>query len=711
MMGKGFFYILLSFFLFSSLPAEEQFRTFSTPTGQSFIGKVVGYEGQTFILTNQSGQLFQVPYNALSKADKDYLVQAVQEKRIPKGRPQVTAPPTTKTEPSAANMHTTAATSSLKGVDFHSQIMPILQARCNDCHKAPYEDNGRTKNPKAGLRFDSFDWLLKGNDDGPVVIAGDTDGSILFEVITLPPDDDMIMPPKGDPLTSAQIDLFRRWILEGASEKPSGKVVPPNTTKKDELADSSTKTEDNQVHKAPQKKASSFKPGSFFAHVVVPLGVSPDEALAKIQGSKPKPGEPIDFDRHVLPILEQKCNSCHHAPFDRAGRLVNPKASLRFDTFSEVMKGNLDGPVIVANDLEKSRLYSVMNLPEDDDLFMPPKGGPVETEQIDIIKRWIEEGAKPSKNSVSDTMGGIPAADEPVSFKHHILPLFERICLECHGEPYVKNGRTIKPTAGLQLNSHEWVMKGNLDGTIVTAGDYTDSALFQVIMLPDDDPEIMPPKGDPLSEEEKTMIKRWILEGASEQPAAVAADPNAPPKVKEKTELAVGDANNKSSLLDLLAKRASPLTKSQINGAMSTGALVTPLSERNPLVRAEFASFASEINDSALKAFSSIKSNISHLDISRTKVSDTALKDAGAMPNLTWLNARNTIVSDNGLKSLSNLNHLSYINLSGTKVSDRGLPVIGSLKNLKEIYLWNSQVTEKGVSSLRQSLPEAKIIF
>ena len=58
-----------------------------------------------------------------------------------------------------------------------------------------------------------------------IIEAGDTEGSILFEVITLPPDDDMIMPPKGDPLTAEQVDLFRRWILEGASEKPTGKVV------------------------------------------------------------------------------------------------------------------------------------------------------------------------------------------------------------------------------------------------------------------------------------------------------------------------------------------------------------------------------------------------------------------------------------------------------------------------------------------------------
>ena len=193
------------------------------------------------------------------------------------------------------------------------------------------------------------------------------------------------------------------------------------------------------------------------------------------------------------------------------------------------MKGNLDGPVIVANNLEKSRLYTVLNLPEDDDLFMPPKGGPMDQEQKDVIKRWIEEGAKPSKNSVSATKGGIPAPDEPVSFTNHILPLFEKRCLNCHGETYVKNGRTIKPTAGLQLNTHEMFLKGNLDSTIVSPGDPTSSALYQVVILPDNDRSLS--SKESLSEDERTMIKRWILEGASLEPAAEACY-NAKPKPK-----------------------------------------------------------------------------------------------------------------------------------------------------------------------------------
>ena len=81
MMGKGFLSLFIVTFLFSSLQAEEPFRVFKTPSGKSFEGKVVGYEGQTFILTNKSGQLFQVPFNALSNTDKAYLVEGKRAKK------------------------------------------------------------------------------------------------------------------------------------------------------------------------------------------------------------------------------------------------------------------------------------------------------------------------------------------------------------------------------------------------------------------------------------------------------------------------------------------------------------------------------------------------------------------------------------------------------------------------------------------------------
>ena len=60
------------------------------------------------------------------------------------------------------------------------------------------------------------------------------------------------------------------------------------------------------------------------------------------------------------------------------------------------MKGNLDGPVIVPNDLDKSRPYSVLNLQRTMISLCHPRWS-MDQEQKDIIKRWIEEGAKPQK--------------------------------------------------------------------------------------------------------------------------------------------------------------------------------------------------------------------------------------------------------------------------------------------------------------------------
>jgi hypothetical protein len=208
------------------------------------------------------------------------------------------------------------------------------------------------------------------------------------------------------------------------------------------------------------------------------------------------------------------------------------------------------------------------------------------------------------------------------------------------------------------------------------------------------------------------MIKRWILEGASEEPAAEAADPNAAPKPKEKTELAVATTSNNLSLLEQLTKGAIAPGRTQLKAAADKSlALVTQLSERNPLIRAEFSSFAGEINDSNLSPLSSIKSNISHFDVSRTKVSDKAVDLAASMQRLYWFNARRTIVSDKSLNSLSKLKYLTYLNLAETKVTDRGLRSIAGIKTLKEIYLWGSAVTDEGIAFLRKELPDAKIIF
>lgn len=101
-------------------------------------------------------------------------------------------------------------------MDFQKQILPVLEKRCLDCHKAPFEEDGRLKKPKAGLRLDAAWAMLKGGDTGPALVPGDLKKSYMFEVVTLPEDDDMFMPPKGGPLSKDEIALLKEWIESGA---------------------------------------------------------------------------------------------------------------------------------------------------------------------------------------------------------------------------------------------------------------------------------------------------------------------------------------------------------------------------------------------------------------------------------------------------------------------------------------------------------------
>lgn len=104
-----------------------------------------------------------------------------------------------------------------KKVDFATQIYPILEKRCIECHATPFVENGRTKKPKGGVILDSKDGITTGKR-GKLVVAGKAADSILVESICLPADDEDRMPPpkKGDPLGKEQIELIKSWIDGGA---------------------------------------------------------------------------------------------------------------------------------------------------------------------------------------------------------------------------------------------------------------------------------------------------------------------------------------------------------------------------------------------------------------------------------------------------------------------------------------------------------------
>ena len=243
-----------------------------------------------------------------------------------------------------------------------------------------------------------------------------------------------------------------------------------------------------------------------------------------------------------------------------------------------------------------------------------------------------------------------------------------------------------------------------MDGTILEKGNPDESTLIAVITLDSDDPEIMPPKGDPLSEDEIDMLKQWILEGAKENPS----DTFAPPEKED--VVALDSSGKKESIIDKLSKRLNAPSKPQMEAAQKSGALVSLISVRHSMVRAEFSSGPTLIKDDAIGALSGIKNNISHLDLSRTSVTDSVLGEVKKFNNLTWLNLKDTAVSDRGIKNLSKMPYLTYLNLVSSKVTDESIETIAGITSLEEIYLWNSKVSKRGFETLKNALPNAKII-
>ena len=109
----------------------------------------------------------------------------------------------------------TASSTINAAVDFDKQVKPLLEAKCINCHAAPYKSGSRTKKPKAGLRIDTRENLLKGSDDNKVIKIGDAAKSLFYQRSILPADHDDIMPPKGDPLTKVELSVLKEWIDSG----------------------------------------------------------------------------------------------------------------------------------------------------------------------------------------------------------------------------------------------------------------------------------------------------------------------------------------------------------------------------------------------------------------------------------------------------------------------------------------------------------------
>jgi hypothetical protein len=95
------------------------------------------------------------------------------------------------------------------------------------------------------------------------------------------------------------------------------------------------------------------------------------------------PPPPVSFVREIAPVLAMRCNSCH----GEAGGL-----STR--TFADLMAGGNLGKVVIARDAEGSPLIHFLDGRRGAAHRMPLGGRALSTPEIELFRRWINEGAR-----------------------------------------------------------------------------------------------------------------------------------------------------------------------------------------------------------------------------------------------------------------------------------------------------------------------------
>ena len=212
----------------------------------------------------------------------------------------------------------------------YADVAPILVERCAICHRGDAAP--------LGLRLDSLASLEAGSRNGPVVKAGDPDGSELIRRIkglSQPR-----MPMTGPPfLGEAEIALFERWVAQGLEPGP-----------------------------APASSAQAPAPAP----------------------SRPAPGDPVTY-AHVAPIFATRCAKCHTerglmGPAPEGLRLTSYEATLAARDRARVVPGRPEASELVRRIRGQARPR------------MPFDGPPyLDEAETALIVEWIRQGARDSE--------------------------------------------------------------------------------------------------------------------------------------------------------------------------------------------------------------------------------------------------------------------------------------------------------------------------
>lgn len=220
------------------------------------------------------------------------------------------------------------------------------------------------------------------------------------------------------------------------------------------------------------------------------------------------PDSNISFLKNVAPLLATKCGRCHMGN--------QRKGNFSMQTFASLMQG-IDGAAVVsANNGKASHIVEVIA-----DGDMPRGGGKVSPQELAMLTKWIDEGAKYDGNNPNMALNNLaaPAANTPrpklevtqatgnekIKYSRDIAPVLAAQCMGCHGAD--------DASADFSVASFRNLLRGGDSGVAIMPGKPADSLLIGKLKGTAGG-DRMPRRRPPLPNDVIAKFETWIAEGA-----------------------------------------------------------------------------------------------------------------------------------------------------------------------------------------------------
>jgi hypothetical protein len=154
-------------------------------------------------------------------------------------------------------------------------------------------------------------------------------------------------------------------------------------------------TRNTRAHSKTRNRRRQHASYGLLSHTILGIALGAGGVIeAPVAAQSAPPVRKVDYNRTVRPILAQNCLACHGP--DAAQRAKGLRLDLRESAIKPLKGGE---KAIVPGDPDSSELIFRVT-EEDDTIRMPPKktGHRLTDAEIEILRRWIEEGANYSEH-------------------------------------------------------------------------------------------------------------------------------------------------------------------------------------------------------------------------------------------------------------------------------------------------------------------------